>query len=164
MKSKLIAIMLILNISVYAQPYIGTSVINKGFGATVGVIADNRFDVAFNYQQPFICVLSPISTSLSVGYIINITNDEEDNYTITPSFGIVSSKFKIVIPANTRYDKYEDATPYERIKTIRTGNAYYNIELGKDSYMGRVFVKSSYFGNHLYYGIGMRVFFNRNIL
>ena len=155
-----IILLLIIHCSVLAQPYIGTSVINKGFGATAGILAD-KFDLAFNFQRPFTCVMSPTSTSLSLGYMINITNDEEDNYTITPSFGIVNSKFKVIVPANTRYDKYEDATPYERLKTIRTGNAYYNIELGKDAYMGRVFIKSTYFTNHLYYGIGMKVFFNR---
>lgn len=159
-KSAALIGMLIIHCAVFAQGYMGVSIINKGFGATAGVVTGST-DIAFNVQRPFIDLMQPTIFSLSIGKIINLTNEESDNYSITPSFGVADSKVKRVVVAGQMNKDYNKCMSYETLETVRKFSAYYSLELGKDAYLGRVFIKGTYTDTRLFYGLGMRIFFNK---
>ena len=126
--------------------YAGVSVINKGIGVTAGILA-NKVNIQAALTFPIMNLENSNTYSLSAGYQLNITNDEEDNYSFTPSIGAALVKSRM-------WDSKAVMTVYEQIKLV------YGAELGKDAFMGRVFIHANY-SDALYYGVGMKVFFKR---
>ncbi len=153
--------MILLWCNAFSQGYIGTSLMNKGIGATAGILA-GKADISFNVQFPLTELTVPTILSLSVGRMINLTNnDEGNNYSLTPAFGIATSKVKRIVAAGQMNKEFYDRFSHETLETIRKVSTYYSLEVGKDAYLGRVFLRSVYCGN-IYYSVGMRLFLTRN--
>ena len=156
---KMIALMIILYCNAFSQGYLSTSVMKKGVAGSIGFLAD-KVDISFSLQFPLTDKLAPTIYSLSVGRMLNITNEEEDNFTITPAIGLsVLNKIEVVA-ANTFSEKYGQYFPYEMFKNANEIKAYYSLEVGKDAHMGRVFIKTVYV-DKVYCSLGMRLFLNR---
>ena len=157
---KMIALMIILYCNAFSQAYLGTSVMKNGVAGNIGFLAD-KVDISFGLQFPLTDKLVPTIYSLSVGRMLNITNEEEDNFTITPAIGLsVLNKIEVV-PANTFSEKYGQYFPYEMFKSSNSIKPYYSLEVGKDAHLGRVFIKTVHCGK-IYPSFGMRLFLNRN--
>ena len=143
-KKMVLLFMLIISLNVSAQ-YAGISVINKGIGVNAGFTA-NKVNLQAALTFPLYNLENNNTYSLSTGYEINLTNDEKDNYTLTPSVGAALIKSRT-------WNKMDAVTVHSNIKPM------YGLELGKDAFMGRVFLQANYMDG-LYYGVGMKVFFN----
>lgn len=157
---KLIALMIILYCNAFSQGYLGTSIMKNGFAGNIGYLAD-KVDISFGLQFPLTDKTTPTIYSLSVGRMIDLSNYDEGNFSLTPAVGLSVLNKMEVVAANTFSDKYGKIFPYETLKNDNSIKPYYSLELGKDAYLGRVFLKTVYSGN-LYYSVGMRLFFNRN--
>ena len=155
-------IMILLWCNAFSQGYLSTSILNKGIAANIGFLTD-KTDINFGVQLPLTDKTIPTIYHIEVGRMINLThNDGGNDYSITPSIGAALSNKKEVVPANTFREEYGKIFPYESLKTVTNTSAYYSLELGKDAYLGRVFLKTVYCGN-IYYSVGMRLFLNRNL-
>ena len=137
--------MIIISLNVNAQ-FAGVSVINKGLGVNAGILT-NKVVIQAALTFPIINLENANTYSLSAGYQLNITNDDKDNYSFTPLIGAARIR--------SRTWNAKDAMSVQQ--SIK---AMYGAEFGKDAYMGRVFINANY-SDALYYGIGMKVFFNR---
>lgn len=143
-------VMILLWCNAFSQGYLSTSVMKNGLAANIGFLS-GKTDINFGVQFPLTEITTPAIYHIEVGRMINLTNHEEGNdYSITPSIGAAFLKRKEVV-----------TKPYEYLKTVSKTSAYYSLELGKDAYMGRVFLKTVYCGN-IYYSVGMRLFLTRN--
>lgn len=140
-----LCLILILSLNVNAQ-YVGVGVINKGICAVTGFTA-NKINVQAALTFPITNLQNDNTVSLSAGYELNLTNDDKDNYTLTPSIGAALVKSRT-------WDIKDVMTVHSNIKPIL------GVEIGKDAFMGRVFIQANYI-NSMYYGMGMKVFFNR---
>ena len=152
-KRKVLAIILIigLNIPVQAQihPYLGISLNSNGVGLNVGA-KENKAVLEAGLNKPL--TRSDVATLIysKVGVELNLTGKEQDNLTLTPFIG-VSGYFV------DDFSKYDNDGSITRIKTVKP---YYSLELGKDWFMGRLFINGGYCGN-AFFGAGMKIFFNR---
>ena len=144
-KKMLLLFMIIISLNVNAQ-FAGVSVINKGIGVNAGILINN-VNIQAGLTFPIVNLENSNTYSLTAGYQLNLTNDDKDNYSFTPLIGAALIKSRT-------WDAKDAMSVHQNIK------AMYGAELGKDSYMGRVFINTNY-ADALYYGIGMKVFFNR---
>ncbi len=137
----------------HSQPNLGLFATNKGVGASIGLVAGN---IALNasYKAPLFNRDVPTIANLAIGYQRNITNNDADNFTVTPFLGIGNYRVKDF----TAYDA--DPTGKTAIVSINQYKPYYAIEIAKDWYLGRLFVSANYCGG-FYAGIGMKFFTNR---
>ena len=143
--------MILLWCNAFSQGYLSTYVMRNGVAANIGFLT-GKTDINFGVQFPLTEITTPAIYHIGVGRIINLTNHEEGNdYSITPSIGAALLNRKEVV-----------TKPYEYLKTVSKTSAYYSLELGKDAYLGRVFLKTVYCEN-IYYSVGMRLFLNRNL-
>lgn len=126
--------------------YAGVSIINKGIGVNAGILANNvNIQAALTF--PIVNLENSNTYSLSAGYQINLTNDDADNYSFTPSIGAALVKSR-------SWNAKAAVAVNNKIKPM------YGAELAKDAFMGRVFIHANY-SDALYYGLGMKVFFKR---
>jgi len=154
MKTITLAIALLISTSAIAQPYIGLSVHNSGVGAQLGILAES-IDVALAIKAPLTKVDVPTIVSLTVGKQFLLTQREEDNYSFTISAGAAFTSVKDFTAYNA------DPTGQTGIATVTSTSIIYGLQVGKDAYLGRVFISANYCKG-MYYGLGMRIFFNRN--
>jgi hypothetical protein len=146
MKTILFSLMLIISFGLQAQPYLSTGVLSKGVAAHLGILA-GKIDISAGVKFPLMSVENPTVLDLTVGRQILLTNHDADNYTATPAIGIASSK----------YNTFD----YRMKQTLHTDTkAIYSLEIGKDAYLGRFYLKAWHCGNN-YIEIGMRYFVSR---
>ena len=147
---KLLSIIFLLSLALTTTnanaQYAGVTIINKGIGVNAGILAD-KVNIQASLTFPILNLENSNTYSLTAGYQFNLTNDDVDNYSFTPSIGAA------VIRSRT-WDAKAAVTVHQNIKPM------YGAELGKDAFMGRVFIQANY-SDALYCGIGMKVFFNR---
>lgn len=149
---KLTALLAIICISVQSQTYLSSSILNKGVEARLGYLSD-KVDISAGVQLPLTEVQVPTIYSITVGRVFYLSQ-MEDGITITPAVGI----------AGLTRQKMVEEYPFKSAKQSEVA-AYYSLEVGKDSYMGRIFGKVMYskpyykVTNGLYYAVGMRFFF-----
>jgi len=149
----LIIVMCFIYITSFAQPYIGMLATNKGVGFQIGVLSESGgLELSAASNMPLLSNTTPTILSINIGKQFLLTKNDDDNYSITPSVGFSSYNYKNF----TEYDKIPrgDIIQVSEIKPI------YRIEIGKDSYLGRVFVSANYCKG-FYYGVGMKFFFYR---
>lgn len=149
----LIACTLIIAAS-YCQPFAGLGLTNKGVNFQAGALISG-IEITAAAKRPYSRNDIPLIYSLSVGKQILLTDNQEDNYSITPSIGYANYRIKDF----TAYDK--DPTGATGPVQISTFTPIYGLELGKDSYMGRVFISANYCKG-LYFGMGIKIFPYRN--
>ena len=140
-----LCLMLIISLNVNAQ-FAGVSLINKGMSVNAGILAD-KVAIQAALTFPITNLQNANTYSLTAGYQLNLTNDDADNYSLTPFVGAALLRSRT-------WDAKDAMTVYQNIKPM------YGAELAKDAFMGRVFINANY-SDALYYGIGMKVFFNR---
>lgn len=150
----LITLQLILIISIpsFSQPYFGIGLQNKGFNMSAGIVADN-IDAQIMFKTPLTSAEESKVLSLTIGRMINITNKDEDNYSITPLIGLGWSKYQDF----SQYDLDDKAA----IIDVNKFSGVYGLEIGKDAHVGRISLMGRYCGSKMYYGVTMRVFFSR---
>ena len=142
-------VMILLWCNAFSQGYLSTSVMKNGVAANIGFLS-GKTDINFGLQFPLTEITTPAIYHFEVGRMINLThNDKGNDYSITPSIGAALLNRKEVV-----------SKPYEYLKTVSKTSAYYSLELGKDAYLGRVFIKTVYCGE-IYPSVGMRLFLNR---
>lgn len=132
------------------QPYIGIGFYTNGIGLNLGAV-ENNVCYEVGLHKPLVYNDVPTLIYGKVGYEINLSGKEKDNFTITPSLGISSYMVN-------DYVNYEHDGSVIKVKSIKS---YYSLELGKDWFMGRLFINGGYCGN-AFFGAGMKIFFNRN--
>ena len=134
--------MIIISFNVNAQ-HAGVTVLNKGFGLDVGAVSNNVM-MEIGLVFPLIDLQNPNVYSLKGGYEIKFG----DNFNFTPIIGAALLKI--------RTWNYNDAVVvYKVIKPM------YGIELGKDAHIGQGFITAKFIDKTIYYGLGMKVFFNK---
>ena len=146
---KLLGLLLIISTTGFSQVYVSMGAVNNGVQVGVGALAAN-VDIQLRYQRPIFNIQSPTVTSFTIGRMINITGNEEDNFTVTPSIGYAHLKRKDF----TRYNSEDKITNVELFKAV------YGLEVGKDWFMGRASITYSY-SDKSYVGATIRFFFNR---
>jgi hypothetical protein len=130
-----------------AQTFIGLSAGSNGAGVSVGYLSAPGIEVSAGYSMPLISAEKPHVFYAAIGKQLLLTQNEEDNFSITPSVGIAHSSRK-------DFTEYDKGGP---ILTIENTKPLYSIEIGKDWYHGRLFVSGSYCGVFSV-SVGMRAF------
>jgi hypothetical protein len=146
MKKLLTASMIIISFSVHAQLYLATGLTTKGLTAAIGILTD-KTDISIGYKMPMLSKENPHILNFMIGRQILITHDEGDNYSITPAIGY----------AECHYSKFDDKLNETK---MRTTNAIYSVELGKDAYLGRFYAKGVYCKKP-FMEVGLRFFVGR---
>jgi hypothetical protein len=154
MKTFILFTGLIISLSAISQPYIGLQAGNKGVAAEFGFLA-NKIEIAVAAKTPLSNTDVPTLLSITVGKQFLLTQKEEDNYSFTTSIGFANYR----VSDFTAYNA--DPTGQAGIVKISAIKPFYGMELGKDAYLGRVYIKAQYCGG-AYYSLGMKMFFNRN--
>ncbi|MBC7509880.1 MAG: hypothetical protein H7320_14205, partial [Ferruginibacter sp.] len=134
-----------------SQGYVALGGTNKGIQASVGVLANN-LDFNIKYQLPLVSTEIPKILSFNIGPRINLTWYETDNFNITPSLGYAYLRSK-------DFSLYNTSPNLDKIILIEEFKPVFNLELGKDWYMGRLAVNYTYCNGN-YYGISIKCFFN----
>jgi hypothetical protein len=147
----LLSILLIISTTTFAQPYLGVGIQNKGMNMTAGVVAGGM-EVNLKYQFPLTRADEKRILSATIGKMVLLSNYDEDNYSATLQVG----------PAWVKYNDYlkYDASEYGEVIAVSEVKPLVGLEIGKDSYMGRISLTASYCMQS-YYGASMRIFFNR---
>ena len=140
-KILLLLIIALASLQLNAQIYISGMVTNKlGPSASIGYLSPSNFEIKTGFDSPFRNTDIAKVYYVGAGYMVNLSANEKDNYSVTPTIGI--GQYKI--------SQYEMAT-------VDVLKPYANIEFGKDKNLGRFYISATYCGN-LYAGIGMRAF------
>lgn len=130
----------------FAQPYIGLGVTNKGANYSAGVLAEN-VDFKLSYQMPFTRNDNKRITSFSIGrqFVAN------EKYAITPAIGYGYRTWK-------NFDAYDnDPSGKTPIQTMTDFKPLIGLDIGINSHAGSLFTFVNYCGN-VYVGIGLRVY------
>ncbi len=134
-----------------AQPYLSIAATSKGAGFSIGYLASEpgiEINAGYNVHPTREDV--PALFNLSVGKRILLSNKEKDNFSITPTIGYASYSVKDFSSF------YKDEVDGE-IKQVNAVKPIYTLELGKDWYLGRVYINANYCDKP-FFGIGMRAF------
>lgn len=132
--------------------YLGVSATTKGAALHAGIVA-NGIEIAGTYKTPLWSNVTPSVLSLSFGKQILLTNNDIDNWTVTPSIGFASLKYQ-------DFSDY-DSRPNGHIIEVSEIKAIYNLEVAKDFYMGRIFISATHCGT-TYFSFGLKAFFSTN--
>ena len=141
----------------FAQPSIGMKMLNTGIGADIGFLFDNKIDLQL--------ATSPITgnneaqrvTTITAGYRVLLTNNELNNYSITPSVGYGLYRTKDYTDYNN------DPLGKGAVKQINLNYPAMNINFAKDIHKGQIYLQANYC-KFFYYGAGFRVYFYRKLL
>lgn len=137
--------------SLQAQPFLSISATTKGAGFSIGYLLGQpgiELNAGYNVHPTREDV--PALFNLSVGKRILLSHQEKDNFTLTPSIGYAAYSVKDFT------EFYKDETAGE-IFQLKAAKPIYSLELGKDWYLGRVYVNANYC-NAPFFGLGMRAF------
>ena len=145
MKKLLLMMCILITVNTYSQPFVSFEGTTKGFGMTIGTQTKEGIQLAAGYNVSITKADVPDLFFGNVGYNILLTQNDEDNFTLTPTVGAAHSTVKV-------FDKNDNYTTVKGIKPI------FGLELGKDWNMGRLFVSANYC-QKFYYGIGIKAFF-----
>lgn len=129
-----------------SQGYLSFNYSSNGTGVRLGYL--NDVQISLGYQTPLLSAENANIADLSVGKRILLTNNDEDNFSVTPTVGVGFISYK-------DFTKYDQGGEIESVKKVVP---VYGLELGKDWYIGRLFIHANY-ANKFYYGIGIRAFF-----
>ncbi len=151
MKTYLFAILIFLSTNTQAQIFFSIDGTTKvGPGLSVGYLSKPNIEIKLGCAVPMRKANVSSIFYLSAGHKINITNNDEDNYTLTNSIGV----------GHYRIDNFDDwYREYGSVKTITKILPFFGMELGKDKNHGRYYISVNYCGD-IYASAGMRVFIN----
>lgn len=147
-------LLLLISAASFGQPFLGLGVTNQGANIQLGVFAGS-IEVTGAYKLPFSRNDVAKIASLQIGKQILLSHNDQDNYSITPSIGYANYRVQDFAAYNN------DPTGKTGISLINEFRPIAGVEVGKDSYMGRVFLSANYCKG-MYYGIGIKMFPYRN--
>ena len=147
MKQILLMVCILITVNTYSQPFASFEGTTKGFVMTVGFQSPEGIQIAAGYNVSITKANVPDLFYGNVGYNILLTQNDEDNFSLTPTIGAAHSS----VQTFTIDDKY--------ISTVKGIKPIYGLEFGKDWHMGKLFVSANYCGR-AYYGIGIKAFIN----
>lgn len=134
-----------------AQPFLSFSTTTNGIGLLVGFLEpQSGIEIATGYNMPLLSATKPHLFIIQAGKRILLTQNEEDNFTLTPTIGYADYSLKDL----SNYDGKSGKSNIDKVKAIK---AMVGLELGKDWYLGRLFINANYCGT-TFYGIGLRAF------
>lgn len=143
--------------NVFAQPFLGMNLSNRGIGVNTGFLINN-VEITANYKPLTNKQDVPKVLSLSAGYRCLLTFNELNNWSITPSVGIGNYRIK-------DFKSYDaDVTGKTGIKQVSEFKPIYGVNFSKDSYIGQAFVSVDYCNKIVFYGIGIRAYFYRKLI
>jgi hypothetical protein len=148
---KVLIYLLLISLPTFAQPYFGIGLQNKGFNMCTGILAD-KIDAQINFKTPLTSAEESKQLSATIGRMILVSQNDDNNYSFTPSVGMAWLKSTDF----TEYDLNPNKGPVDVIKF----KAVYALEIGKDAHIGRISLTARYV-DRLYWGVNMRVFFGR---
>ena len=144
MKKILVATLIIASFSAQCQVNFGVQAITSAsVGISFSYLSKNAV-LSLGYKTSFISAITPSIVSANFGYQINLSNWDEDNYCVTPSFGVAHYAVKKLLPKNG-------------VEQISSFHPIYSIELGKDLYLGR-FIATINYCNGFYAGVGIKAY------
>jgi hypothetical protein len=146
MKKLLVILAILSQFKAQSQPYIQMQAGNKNIGLSFGVQAQGGLIIDMGYLLPYSAANRPKIANLSIGKVINITNNDEDNFSITPSIGFAYLFYK-------DFSKQIDGINIGEFKPI------YRLELAKDWYNGRLFISTNY-AKDFFVSVGIKAFNN----
>lgn len=144
-------LLIITTVSGLSQGYVSLGATNKGAQFSAGVLANN-VDINIRYQLPLVSTEIPKILSFNVGHRILLSNYETDNFSITPSIGYAYLK-------NKDFSLYGTSIE-DKIIVVEQFKPVFNLEIGKDWYMGRLSFNYTYCNDN-YYGISFKCFLNQ---
>lgn len=142
-KIALLFFMVLINLKSFCQPYVQLQAGGKNIGLSFGVVSSNVL-IDLGYTIPYNATDKPKIASLSIGRVIFLTNNDEDNFSVTPAIGFAYLSYK-------DFNKNIDGINVNEFKPI------YKIELAKDWYHGRLFVAANY-AKDLFFTVGIKAF------
>ncbi len=136
---------LVISFAASAQPAIGMQYSSKGYGLTVGYLNNNKIEITAGYNVSVLVHNVPDIYYSTIGYKIELSDYEKDNFSLTPSagYGIYSLR------------SYDEKNYF--VAKNKSNKPFYGMELGKDWYMGRLSLHVNYCGM-LYYGVGIKAY------
>jgi len=129
-----------------SQVYLGISGTNKGTSQTIGWLSDIGIDLNVNYKSSLLKADVARILSFNIGKRIELS---QNNFNVTPYIGIANYR-------NKDFRAYDIDRKNEVIQINETG-LIYRLELGKDWYMGRLYIEGTYC-NGFYFGAGIKAF------
>lgn len=148
MKAILFSIALFLTCLTQAQPFISVSGTTKGIAFSAGLLTTSGLEVSAGYNMWSRTPSVPTIGYVQAGYHVLLSQNEKDNYTLTPGVGVASWSRKDF----TEWDKGGDVISISKVALLLS------LEAGKDINLGRVFINVSYC-ERPYAGVGIRAFF-----
>ena len=142
MKKVIILLAILSQFKAFTQPYIQMQAGNKNIGMSIGAQAQGGILIDLGYTFPYNAADKAKIANFSIGKVINLTNEDEDNLSITPYIGYAYLSWN---------EEKNNFTPTSEFKPI------YRLELAKDWYHGRLFVSANY-SKDVFFTIGMKGF------
>ena len=133
MKKLLLMVCILITVNIQAQTFASFEGTTKGFGMTVGFQSEEGLQIAAGYNVSIINALNADLFYGNAGYNFLLSNYDENNFSLTPTIGIAYSSVKV---ETNKID----------LQTVTGIKPIYGLELGKDWYMGRLFVSANYCG------------------
>lgn len=151
MKQLFLVMILFTVISLQAQPFLSVAATTKGEGLSIGYLEPHSgIELSTGYNVHLYREDVPAIFNLSLGKRTLLSHQDKDNFTITPSIGYAVYSVK-------DFTNFEKDEVHGEIIQIRLIRPIYGLELGKDWYLGRLYINANYC-NKSFFGIGMRVF------
>lgn len=136
---------ILITVNTYSQPFASFEGTTKGVAMTLGYQSYSGLQIAGGYNVPFTNSTHATLVYANVGYNYILDNEDQDNFSLTPTIGIAHSSVQV-------FDTRDNPITIVSVRPI------YGMEFGKDWHMGRLFVSANYC-QKFYYGIGIKAFF-----
>ncbi len=154
MKAIITITAILISLTAMSQPFLGLQVNNKGGTVQLGALIET-VEITASYKTPFSREDVAKVASLSIGKVVFLTKNDEDNYSISLHAGYANYRIKDF----AAYDA--DGTGKTGITQINEYRPVFGVEAGKDIYLGRVFISANYCKG-MWYGVGIKMFPYRN--
>lgn len=135
--------------NLFSQGFIGIQGTNRGAGFQFGILT-NQVEFTLAHKIPFTRADVAEITSFSVGKQFLLSQKDADNYSVTTHIGI----------ANYRNKNFSKFNTTGEISQVIKFLPIYTVEIGKNSYAGRIFLSANYC-KEFYFGIGLKTFPSR---
>ncbi|MEP7142546.1 MAG: hypothetical protein ABI707_06735 [Ferruginibacter sp.] len=152
MRQSFILIILLVSKSLQAQPFLSIKGTTEGAGTSIGYLESvSGIGITAGYNIPVLKTSLPAILYISMGKQFLLSHREKDNLSLTLSIGYAHYSVKDF----SNYDKDYEHGEIIQIKKVKP---IYGLELGKDWYLGRLFLSADYCGGAIF-GAGVKGYF-----
>jgi len=135
---------------IFGQAFAGLNAGNKTIGVQMGVEVE-KVEICVSYSFPYMKNDKASITGIQAGRKIDITQWDNDNYSVMPYFGYGYLKWQDFTKYNT------NTTGNGEIIDMSSFNPLFGIQLCKDSHAGQVFLGYQYCKEN-YFSIGFKCY------